>query len=194
MHRKVCFMEFQNTPLSGLLIAKPKRFIDARGYFMETYNQEEFKPHIGDVTFIQDNESESTKGVIRGLHLQTGKDSQAKLVRVVEGAVFDVVVDLRPNSETFGRWFGLELSHENGLNLFIPRGFAHGFMVISSHARFVYKVDNYYAPQSEVTVAFDDPELSIEWPRLDSQRILSVKDIEKAISLKKFRELYCGIQ
>ncbi len=179
-------MEFIKTPIEGLTLIKPKRFEDRRGYFMEVYNRDVFDPVIGPVDFIQDNESESTRGVLRGLHLQAGEASQAKLVRVVEGSVFDVAVDLRKDSPTFGHWHGVELSHENGLMMFIPRGFAHGFAVLSSRARFVYKVDNRYAPEAEVTVAYDDPQIGVRWPEIEGGFILSDKDIDRAISLGEF--------
>lgn len=179
-------MIFDPTPLPGVYIVKPQRFNDNRGYFMETYNKAEFTRNIGNVEFIQDNESESVMGVLRGLHLQSGAHSQAKLVRVVQGKVFDVVVDLRPDSMTYGKWFGVELSHENGFMVFVPRGFAHGFVVLSPKARFVYKVDNSYAPDSEVTIAYDDSQLAIRWPEVPSGYILSDKDRQKAISFRDY--------
>lgn len=169
-------MEFIKTDIEGVVIVRPKRYGDRRGYFMETYNAEAFDPVIGPVRFVQDNESASSRGVLRGLHLQRGAASQAKLVRVSEGRVFDVAVDLRPDSPTYGRWVGLELSDENGLELFIPRGFAHGFVVLSEHARFAYKVDNRYAPETEAVIRFDDPAIGIEWPAVPGGYILSDKD------------------
>lgn len=183
-------MEFFTTPIEGLILIKPKRFEDRRGYFMETYNRDIFEPVIGPVDFMQDNESESSRGVLRGLHLQAGEASQAKLVRVVEGAVFDVAVDLREGSPTYGRWHGVELSHENGIMMFIPRGFAHGFVVLSSRARFVYKVDNPYSPSSEVTISFDDAAIGVEWPELEGGFILSEKDTSHAISLEDYTHRY----
>lgn len=169
-------MEFIKTDIDGVVIVKPRRFGDRRGYFMETYNAEQFDPVIGPVRFIQDNESASSRGVLRGLHLQRGEASQAKLVRVVQGRVFDVAVDLRPGSPTYSRWVGVELSDENALQLFIPRGFAHGFLVLSDFARFVYKVDNRYAPATEVSIRYDDPQIGIEWPAIDAPYNLSDKD------------------
>lgn len=170
-------MEFIKTDIDGVVIVKPRRFGDHRGYFMETYNAADFDPVIGPVRFVQDNESASTRGVLRGLHLQRGEASQAKLVRVSQGRVFDVAVDVRPGSTTFGRWVGVELSGENGLELFIPRGFAHGFVVLSDFARFAYKVDNRYAPETEVSIRFDDPAIGIEWPDPGCGFILSAKDL-----------------
>lgn len=181
-------MDFLETPISGLILARPKVFSDNRGYFMETFRKDLFTPVIGDVDFVQDNESESTVGVLRGLHLQKGEYSQAKLVRVVEGSVFDVAVDLREGSATYGRWFGTELSHENKLMMFIPRGFAHGFLVLSPKARFVYKVDNFYAPQSELTIAYNDPDINIKWPEIENDYILSERDVSKSISLKEYKK------
>ena len=181
-------MIFKTTPLAGLFVVQPQRFVDNRGYFMETYNKAEFAPHVGNVEFVQDNESGSSLGVLRGLHMQKGDDAQAKLVRVVSGAVFDVAVDLRFGSDTFGQWFGTELSSGNGKMLYIPRGFAHGFVVLSKEAKFVYKVDNRYAPQSEITIAYDDPEIGIEWPEVQGGFILSQKDASHAISFRCFCE------
>ena len=182
-------MIFEPTPLSGVHILKPQRFEDNRGYFMETYNKVEFSENIGPVDFIQDNESKSSMGVLRGLHLQKGDKAQAKLVRVVEGRVFDVVVDLRKESPTFGKWFGTELSEENCKRLFIPRGFAHGFVVLSHVARFVYKVDNHYAPEAEVTISYADSQLAIRWPEVADGYVLSRKDAEKAISFRQYCEM-----
>ncbi|MDE6397180.1 MAG: dTDP-4-dehydrorhamnose 3,5-epimerase, partial [Muribaculaceae bacterium] len=157
-------MEFIKTELEGVYLIKPKRFGDHRGYFMETFRQDEFERAVSPVRFIQDNESMSTRGVLRGLHFQRGDASQAKLVRVSEGRVFDVAVDLRRSSPTFGKWFGVELSDENALELFIPRGFAHGFLVLSDNARFQYKVDNYYAPEAEASIMYNDETIGIKWP------------------------------
>ena len=153
---------------------------------METYRKDCFDKIIGNIEFVQDNESESKRDVLRGLHLQYGSKSQAKLVRVTEGAVFDVAVDMRVESPTFGKWFGTILSHENKLTLFVPRGFAHGFLVLSETARFVYKVDNYYAPEAEMTIAWDDEDIAIEWPQPSTQYILSERDRVNAIRIKEF--------
>lgn len=170
-------MQFIEQKISGVWIIEPKRFGDARGYFSETFKSEDFKAHVGDVNFIQDNESFSSRGVLRGLHFQKGEFSQAKLVRVSQGAVLDVAVDLRKDSPTFGQHVAVELSHENGRQLFIPRGFAHGFVVLSDVAQFQYKVDNVYAPQAEATLRFDDAKLAIDWRIAPADMLLSEKDL-----------------
>ena len=165
------------TPIEGVWILEPQVFGDSRGYFMEVYQQADFERHIGRVTFIQDNESKSSYGVLRGLHYQGGEYSQAKLVRVMKGRVLDVAVDLRKSSPTFGEHFMVELNEDNKRQLFIPRGFAHGFLVLSDEAVFCYKVDNAYAPEHEHSIRYDDPTLAIKWP-IDSADIkLSQKDI-----------------
>ena len=171
-------MEFIEQNISGVWIIKPKRFGDKRGYFCEVFKQAEFEAHVGHVDFVQDNESFSTKGVLRGLHFQRGEWSQAKLVRVSQGSVLDVVVDLRHGSPTWGKSIAVELSEDNGYQLFIPRGFAHGFVVLSDVAQFQYKVDNLYAPQSEATLRFDDPELGIDWLIDRADMVLSDKDLK----------------
>ena len=152
-------------------------FLDARGYFFEAFKKDEFERQIGKINFIQDNESMSSYGVLRGLHYQKGEFSQAKLVRVIKGKVFDVAVDIRRHSSTFGQYVGVELSEENKRQLFIPRGFAHGFLVLSDHAVFTYKVDNIYAPQSEASIRFDDPDIAINWNLGKEQMLLSEKDL-----------------
>ena len=169
-------MEFIKTEIEGVWIIKPNKFGDARGYFSEVFRMDLFEQHVGRVNFIQDNESFSTRGVLRGLHFQKGDRSQAKLVRVSQGRVVDVCVDLRGDSPTFGHHVMVELSQENGCQMFIPRGFAHGFLVLSDEAQFQYKVDNVYAPQAEATLAWDDPELGIAWPLPDDGPMLSEKD------------------
>ena len=172
-------MTFTETYIKGVWIIEPKKFGDHRGYFMETYNKEVFEQGIGrPVNFVQDNESFSTHGVLRGLHFQKGCHSQAKLVRVSQGRVVDVAVDLRDGSPTFGRHVEVELDAESGRMLFVPRGFAHGFVVVGDKAQFQYKVDNFYAPQSEATLKFDDPALGIDWRLDESELILSAKDEE----------------
>lgn len=148
---------------------------------MEAFKEEEFRAHVGDVHFIQDNESKSSFGVLRGLHYQKGEYSQAKLVRVIKGKVLDVVVDLRKSSPTFGKYVSAELSEENKRQFFIPRGFAHGFLVLSDEAVFTYKVDNAYAPHAEASIRFDDDRIGIEWPVATEQLILSEKD-KQAVS------------
>ena len=170
-------MEYIKTEIEGVYIIEPKIFEDARGYFFEAFKSEEFKKHIGDVDFVQDNESKSSRGVLRGLHYQKGEYSQAKLVRVIKGRVLDVAVDMRKSSKTFGKHVMVELSDENKRQFFIPRGFAHGFLVLSDEAIFTYKVDNVYAPEHEASVRFDDNKLGINWP-IDPNKVLtSQKDL-----------------
>ena len=180
-------MTVTETHLQGCFIIEPRVFEDQRGYFFETFNQYRFNELIGDeVNFVQDNESASTKGVLRGLHYQTGKYAQAKLVRVIEGVVLDVVVDLRKDSNTYGEQFSIELSASNKKQLFVPRGFAHGFIVLSDTATFSYKCDNYYNKASEGGIIYNDKHLNIDWQLPESQFIISEKDLvlptfEKAI-------------
>ena len=169
-------MQFTETDIKGVWLIEPKRFGDSRGYFMESFRLSEFEAHVGHVAFVQDNESLSHRGVLRGLHMQRGEWGQAKLVRVSHGRVLDVNVDLRPGSPTFGRHVAVELSHENGRQLFVPRGFAHGFVVLSDTAQFQYKVDNYYHPEAECTLRYDDPALGIDWVLPESELDLSEKD------------------
>ena len=176
-------MEYIKTEIDGVWIIQPKVFNDARGYFFEAWKKEEFEQHVGRVDFIQDNESKSSYGVLRGLHYQKGDSSQAKLVRVIKGRVVDVAVDIRRNSPTFGKYVMVELSDENKRQFFIPRGFAHGFLVLSDEAVFTYKVDNPYAPLLEASIRYDDPDIAINWP-IDAKDILtSAKDLN-ALSLK----------
>jgi len=169
-------MKVIKTPIEGLLLIEPRVFGDARGYFFESFNQAEFEREVGPVHFVQDNESRSCYGVVRGLHFQKGEHAQAKLVRVAVGSVLDVAVDLRKGSPTYGQHFAVELSAENHLMLFIPRGFAHGFSVLSEHAVFQYKCDNLYNPDAEAAIAWDDPDLAIDWQIPASKVILSGKD------------------
>jgi len=171
-------MTFIEQDIKGVWVIEPKRFGDKRGYFSEVFKRDEFESHVGHVDFVQDNESFSSKGVLRGLHFQRGADSQAKLVRVSQGTVLDVVVDLRSSSPTWGKHVAVQLSADNGRQLFIPRGFAHGFVVLSEVAQFQYKVDNLYAPQSEATLRFDDPALGIDWRIPCESMILSEKDLK----------------
>lgn len=166
------------TELEGVWILEPKVFGDSRGYFMETFKQDDFERYIGRINFVQDNESRSSYGVLRGLHYQKGDDSQAKLVRVIKGRVLDVAVDLRRSSPTFGRHLAVELSEDNKRQFFIPRGFAHGFVVLSDEAIFCYKVDNVYAPQSECSIRYNDPTLAIAWPIPETDMKLSAKDTD----------------
>ena len=158
-------MNYIETAIKGVYIIEPKVFNDQRGYFFEAWKQSEFNENVGSVNFVQDNESKSSYGVLRGLHYQKGEFSQAKLVRVVKGKVLDVAVDLRKSSPTFGKYVMVELSDENKRQFFIPRGFAHGFLVLSEEAVFTYKVDNVYAPQSEASIRWDDPTIGIEWQK-----------------------------
>lgn len=169
-------MKFEEQYIKGVWLIKPERHGDARGYFCESFKKAEFENAVGHVEFVQDNESMSSRGVLRGLHFQRGEFSQAKLVRVSQGRVLDVAVDIRKDSPTFGRYVAVELSQENGCQLFIPRHFAHGFLVLSDTAQFQYKVDNVYAPQAEATLRFDDPALGIKWPTEGMQLNLSEKD------------------
>lgn len=169
-------MNYIQTEIDGVWLIEPKVISDERGYFMEAFKKEEFESHIGTVNFVQDNESKSSFGVLRGLHYQKGECSQAKLVRVIKGEVLDVAVDLRKSSPTFGKHVSVLLSEENKRQFFIPRGFAHGFAVLSEEAIFIYKVDNPYAPQAEASIAFNDETLGIDWPLAESQMILSAKD------------------
>lgn len=172
-------MDYIKTEIEGVYVIEPKVFCDARGYFMEAWKQAEFNEHVGRVDFIQDNESKSSFGVLRGLHYQKGTLSQAKLVRVIKGMVLDVAVDIRRSSPTFGKHVMVELSEENKRQFFIPRGFAHGFLVLSEEAIFTYKVDNPYAPQAEAGIRWNDPALGIEWPIDSTQVQTSEKDLKQ---------------
>lgn len=169
-------MNYIQTEIDGVWVIEPKVFNDARGYFMESFKEEEFCKNIGHVHFVQDNESKSSFGVLRGLHYQKGEFSQAKLVRVIKGRVLDVAVDLRKSSPTFGRYLSIELSEDNKRQFFIPRGFAHGFLVLSDEAIFTYKVDNVYAPQAEASIRYNDETIGIDWPIAPEQMLLSPKD------------------
>lgn len=170
-------MEFIPTDIKGVMLLKPKVFSDKRGYFYESYSLRELNEALGkDIIFVQDNESSSTAGVVRGLHFQRPPYSQSKLVRVIEGEVLDVAVDLRIGSPTYGRHISVLLSEANKCQLFIPKGFAHGFSVLSAKARFAYKCDNYYAPESEGGINCFDPSLKIDWKIGEGEIILSPKD------------------
>ena len=157
-------MEYIKTDIDGVWIIEPKVFNDARGYFFEAWKKDEFEEYIGKITFVQDNESKSSYGVLRGLHYQKGEFSQAKLVRVIKGRVVDVAVDIRKSSSTFGKYVMVELSEDNKRQLFIPRGFAHGFLVLSNEAIFTYKVDNVYVPEHEASIRWNDEAIGIKWP------------------------------
>lgn len=176
-------MEYLATEIEGVYIIEPKVFNDARGYFYEAWKKSDFEQHIGKVDFIQDNESKSSYGVLRGLHYQKGEYSQAKLVRVLKGKVLDVAVDIRKSSPTFGKHVMVELSDENKRQFFIPRGFAHGFLVLSDEAVFTYKVDNVYAPQAEASIRYDDADLNIQWP-IDAHDVLTSEKDLKALALR----------
>ena len=171
-------MTVTETKLKGCFIIEPNVFKDSRGYFFESFNQNKFNELIGKtIDFVQDNESFSSKGVLRGLHFQTGEYAQAKLVRVVKGTVLDVVVDMRKESPTFSKHFSIELSEDNKTQLFVPRGFAHGFIVLSDTAIFSYKCDNFYDKPSEQGLRYDDPALGIDWKLPSSEFIVSEKDL-----------------
>ena len=170
-------MQISKTKLEGIFIIEPKVFGDDRGYFVETFRQDIFEKAIGhQVNFIQDNESKSSYGVLRGLHYQLPPFSQSKLVRVIEGSVLDVAVDIRKGSPTYGEYITVELSSENKKQLFLSRGFAHGFLVTSKTAIFAYKVDNYYAPEFDRGIVFDDPQINIDWQIKKEDLLLSQKD------------------
>lgn len=167
-------MKFIKTEIDGLYVLEPKVFGDNRGYFMETYNLNDFRNEGLNYTFIQDNESKSKRGVLRGLHFQK-TFPQAKLVRVLSGEVFDVAVDLRENSKTYGKWYGIILSSENKKQFLVPRGFAHGYLVLSEEATFAYKCDEFYHPEDEGGIMYNDPDVGVLWP-YDGEIILSEKD------------------
>ena len=170
-------MKLQKTPLEDCYIIEPTVFEDERGYFYEKYNQKKFEELSGiEGHFVQDNISKSSYGVLRGIHLQKGEYAQAKLVSCLEGAVWDVAVDLRKDSKTFGKWFGIELNAENRLQLYVPRGFGHGFSVISETAIFAYKCDNYYHKGAESGIMYNDADLNIDWKLAEQDIIISEKD------------------
>lgn len=170
-------MPFFPTPIDGLIVFEPRVFGDERGYFFESYNDKLFRSEGGiDAVFVQDNQAASTKGVLRGMHLQKGDAAQAKLVRVIEGSVFDVAVDLRPDSPTLHQWFGIELTAENRKQLFVPRGFAHGYLVLSDTAVFAYKCDNYYNKAAEGGLRYNDPTIGIEWPAIGLDFTVNERD------------------
>ena len=169
-------MKVIKTSIEDVVIIEPTLLGDSRGYFFESYSQKEFNKQVRPIKFVQDNESKSKYGVVRGLHFQKGKDAQSKLVRVVNGRVLDVAVDIRKGSPTFGKYVAVELTEDNHRQLFIPRGFAHGFAVLSETAIFQYKCDNFYAPQSEGAIAWNDPEIGIDWQLPIEDILLSAKD------------------
>ena len=169
-------MNIIETSIKGVVILEPRIFADDRGYFFESFSQKVFDELVRPIRFMQDNESKSKYGVLRGLHFQKGEHAQSKLVRVVKGRVLDVAVDVRRGSPTFGKYVSVELSQENKRQFFIPRGFAHGFVVLSQEAVFQYKCDNYYAPESEGAIAWNDPDIGIDWHVAASDIVLSEKD------------------
>ena len=180
------FMEVISLEIPDVKLIKPKRFGDQRGFFQQTYQAEQYKTSGIDCTFVQDNWSRSKRGVLRGLHYQL-RNPQAKLVAVMRGAVYDVAVDIRQGSPTFGKWVGAELTEENGHQLFVPHGFAHGFVVLSDTVDFIYKCDNYYTPGDEYGIAWNDPDINIKWPDTGVEPILSEKD-QKTLTLKEVIE------
>ena len=159
----------------------PRVFGDERGYFFESYNERAFIEGGIEAKFVQDNQARSTRGVLRGMHYQTGEFAQSKLVRVIEGEVFDVAVDLRPDSPTLHQWFGIHLSGENQKQLFVPRGFAHGYLVLSETAVFAYKCDNFYAKHAEGGLRYDDPAIGIEWPEVGGEYVVAERDLKWAL-------------
>jgi len=183
-------MKFIKTAIPDVVIIEPTVFGDNRGYFFESFNQKEFEENIGEIAFVQDNESKSTRGVLRGLHFQKPPFNQSKLVRCIEGIVLDVAVDFRKGSPTFGKHVAVELSGENKRQLFMPRGFAHGFVVLSETATFAYKVDNWYVPESDAGILWNDPTLNIDWKIPHEEVKLSQKDQ----ILKSFSELETPFQ
>ncbi len=182
-------MNIIKTEIEGLLIIEPRVFKDSRGYFFESFSERDFAECGIPVKFVQDNESRSCYGVVRGLHFQKPPYSQAKLVRVVRGRVLDVAVDLRSESPTYGKYYAIELSEENHLQLFIPKGFAHGFSVLSDEAVFQYKCDEYYAPQSEGSVLWNDPDIGVDWGVPSPDIILSEKDTRSPL-LKDLEKIF----
>lgn len=178
-------MKFINTKIADLIIIEPTVFVDKRGYFFESYNQKKFEEVVSRISFVQDNESKSSKGVLRGLHFQKPPFAQAKLVRCIKGRVIDVAVDIRKGSPTYGRHVSVELSGENKRQLFIPRGFAHGFAVLSNTAVFAYKVDNIYAPKFDSGIKYNDKDLNIDWSLGKNEVKLSAKDD----NLSSFKDL-----
>lgn len=175
----ICYiLKFLETKLKGCFVLEPKIILDARGYFMESFNENTFQNGIGQqVHFVQDNQSFSSRGVLRGLHYQTGEHAQAKLVRVLQGEVLDVAVDIRPDSETFGQHVAVLLSAENQKQLFVPRGFAHGFVVLSETATFFYKCDNFYNKESEGGIIYNDDSMKIDWQLPENELLISEKDL-----------------
>jgi len=182
-------MNFIKTEIDGVFIIEPKIFKDERGYFFESYNEEEFKKNGIPNRFVQDNQSKSSEGVIRGLHMQKEPHAQAKLVRVVKGKVLDVAVDVRPDSPTFGKYVAVELSEENQRQLFIPRGFLHGFSVLSKEVIFAYKCDNLYCKEAEFGIRYDDPEIGVDW-RVPPEKVITSPKDRMANKLSDLRKMH----
>ena len=182
-------MEVIKTGIEGVVVIEPRIFKDERGYFFESFSQREFEEKVCKTTFVQDNESKSSYGVLRGLHFQKPPFAQSKLVRVIKGAVLDVAVDIRKGSLTFGQYVSVELTGENHRQFFIPRGFAHGFSVLSEEVIFQYKCDNFYSPQSEGAIAWNDPDLNIDWRIPAEKVVLSEKD-SKHPRLKDWQNVF----
>ena len=182
-------MRVTKSDIEGVVIIEPEIFSDERGYFFEAYSQREFDEQVGPVRFVQENESKSCYGVVRGLHYQRGEAAQAKLVSVVRGRVLDIAVDIRKSSPTFGKYVAIELSEQNKRQVFIPRGFAHGFAVLSDEVVFHYRCDNYYAPTEERGIAWNDPEIGIDWGVPTESVILSAKDTENPL-LREAADLF----
>ena len=182
-------MEIIKTNIEGVVIIEPRIFKDDRGYFFESFSQREFEEKVCKTTFVQDNESKSSYGVLRGLHFQKPPFAQSKLVRVIKGVVLDVAVDIRKGSPTFGQYVSVELTGENHRQFFIPRGFAHGFSVLSEEVIFQYKCDNFYSPQSEGAIAWNDPDLNIDWRIPAEKVVLSEKD-SKHPRLKDWQNMF----
>ena len=178
-------MKFLKTDITGVVIIEPAVFSDKRGYFLESFNKKNFEDNIGKIDFVQDNESKSSRGVIRGLHFQKPPFAQAKLVRCIKGSVMDVAVDIRKGSPTYGKYVSIELSEDNKKQLYIPRGFAHGYSVLSESAIFAYKVDNNYAPKCDAGILWKDPDLNIQWGVNNDDILISKKDSK----LPSFSEL-----
>jgi dTDP-4-dehydrorhamnose 3,5-epimerase len=176
--------KFIETEIEGLYVIEPKVFVDQRGYFMETYNYNNFKEAGLNMIFVQDNQSKSKRGTLRGLHFQK-KHPQGKLVRVIKGEVFDVAVDLRKHSKTYGVWYGLVLSAENKKQLYVPEGFAHGFLVLSEEAEFVYKCTDFYYPDDEGGIIWNDPDIGIEWPLSNIEEIIISDKDKNLLSLRQ---------
>jgi dTDP-4-dehydrorhamnose 3,5-epimerase len=182
--QKLAFVNITKTPIPGLILIEPRIFGDHRGYFMESFSKEKFRSLGIDADFVQDNESMSGKGVLRGLHFQRPPHAQGKLVRVITGGVWDVAVDLRKNSPTYGKWFGTELTADNKRMMFIPPGFGHGFLTLEDNTVFQYKCTDYYAPETEGGIMWNDPDINIQWPK-GFDLILSEKD-KNNVKLKEF--------